>query len=624
MKGLKSHLQYCVFLLLILFARLSAFAQITPSQDAYINTATAATNYGTAATLGIVSSASSIQTTYVKFDLSSVPSGYTSANVAKATLKLYVNSVTTAGSFNVDVVNGTWSEKTITADLLPALGTTVKGSVPLTTANANTYLMIDLTATVGQWLSGSLANDGIALVPNSPLSATFQSKENTSQSHPAELDVVFTNGATLKGVTTATGSGLTGGGTTGTLSLSLTKSCTTNQVLQWNGSAWVCAAMSTGGGTGTITGVKAGTDLTGGGTTGAVTLNLDTTKVPLLAAANTFTGNQSVTGNLSATGTLVGTNAFVSNPTPAATAIYGLASATTGEGWGVEGLTDSIDPSAYGVYGLATAATGSAAGVYGQAESSNGIGVRGQVQSLSQIATTIDACCAGVWGDGGTAGDAGVLGTADQGRAGVFWNNSDIDFTLYAVAANPNGIPFVAADSTGNSYCSVNAKGDLSCTGTKNAVVPLDGGKRRVAMSAIESPVNWFEDAGSAQLVNGAAVVQLDSDFTQTVNTGMDYKVFPVPNGDCKGLYVTNKTATSFEVRELGGGTSSVRFDYRIMALRKNYENVRFADHTNDPDPSKMLASMHKAGGAGPSHAASSKTAMRLALPTAVQPTKAK
>jgi hypothetical protein len=36
--------------------------------------------------------------------------------------------------------------------------------------------------------------------------------------------------------------------------------------------------------------------LTGGGTTGTVTLNLDTTKVPQLAAANTFFNNQSITG----------------------------------------------------------------------------------------------------------------------------------------------------------------------------------------------------------------------------------------------------------------------------------------------------------------------------------------
>ena len=63
-----------------------------------------------------------------------------------------------------------------------------------------------------------------------------------------------------------------------------------------------------GTGAGTITGVTAGTDLTGGGTSGAVTLNLDTTKVPQLVAANTFTGNQTVNGNLSATGVVTGSS----------------------------------------------------------------------------------------------------------------------------------------------------------------------------------------------------------------------------------------------------------------------------------------------------------------------------
>jgi len=53
---------------------------------------------------------------------------------------------------------------------------------------------------------------------------------------------------------------------------------------------------------GTITGVTAGTDLTGGGTSGTVTLNLDTTKIPQLATNNTFTGNQTVNGNVSVVG----------------------------------------------------------------------------------------------------------------------------------------------------------------------------------------------------------------------------------------------------------------------------------------------------------------------------------
>ncbi|MGA2859856.1 MAG: hypothetical protein ABSE40_23550 [Candidatus Sulfotelmatobacter sp.] len=54
----------------------------------------------------------------------------------------------------------------------------------------------------------------------------------------------------------------------------------------------------TGTGNGTITGVTAGTDLTGGGTSGAVTLNLDTTKVPQLATANTFSGAQTIRESL--------------------------------------------------------------------------------------------------------------------------------------------------------------------------------------------------------------------------------------------------------------------------------------------------------------------------------------
>src|SRR4029077_15409300 len=124
--------------------------------------------------------------------------------------------------------------------------------------------------------------------------ATFDSKENTGTSHPPELDIVY---SAIGGINTATGSGLVGGGTSGTLNLSLTNACSANQVLQWNGTAWQCAAV----GTGTITGVIAGTSLTGGGTSGSVTLNVDTTKVPQISGGNSFSGNQSVSGNVVAT-----------------------------------------------------------------------------------------------------------------------------------------------------------------------------------------------------------------------------------------------------------------------------------------------------------------------------------
>ena len=127
MKNLKS--QLLVLLLCTVCLLTGAYAQLTPSADAYRNTVDPATNYG-AKTLLNVESAS--QTTYIRFDLSSIPADCSGANITKATLKLYVNSVTAAGSFNVDYVTGTWAETTITADLAPALGTTIAASVPLT------------------------------------------------------------------------------------------------------------------------------------------------------------------------------------------------------------------------------------------------------------------------------------------------------------------------------------------------------------------------------------------------------------------------------------------------------------------------------------------------------------
>ena len=202
MKNLKSQSRFATILLVTLYGSLAASGQITPSGDAYTNTATPTTNLGTKPLLDVESGS---QTTYIQFDLSASPSGYTSASIAKATLKLYVNAVTTAGSFNVDFVSGTWSEKTITADVAPALGTTIVSSVPLTSANVHDYILIDITPALGAWLDGTEPNDGIALLANSPLNSSFDSKENAANSQPAELDLVFAGGGTISGLTTASG-----------------------------------------------------------------------------------------------------------------------------------------------------------------------------------------------------------------------------------------------------------------------------------------------------------------------------------------------------------------------------------------------------------------------------------
>jgi hypothetical protein len=740
-----------------------AYGQLTPSQDSYTNTATPTTNFGAKTLLDVESS----QTTYIQFDLSAIPAGYTSANITKATLKLYVNAVTTAGSFNVDYVNGVWTESKIDASNAPALGTTIAASVPLTTADKNQYILIDITPAVQAWLSGT-PNDGIALVANSPLNASFDSKESTSTSHSPELDIVFAGGGTLTGVTTASGSGLTGGGTSGTLNLSLTNACATNQVLQWNGSAWICASA----GTGTVTSVGSGAGLTGGPITGSGTLSLDTTKVPLLAAANTFTANQTVNGTLSATrvvsgsvaigttapthalevssagataaqmamvssgsdaafslkntasggreywidsgsngagvgagnfavydstagvtrlvvsqagnvgigttapqytldvhgtGNFTGNVTFTGNQTvsgdivatSSTIGLLGVSNATSGTEYGVGGLASS--PAGYGVWGFNTASggtgvfgvesatSGTAVGVYGSSASSGGYGVEGLNTASSggigvygvapqfglygtatgsgntvgvygsgadglqgsgsnygvysaTLATGIAGTYGlygapstigkafkeggGVWADTNWDGDASgtyipaLAASADANIAGLFWNNSNLEPSVYAKNNGSGGGDIVRAEGAGGS-CALTGGGDAACTGVLKSVVATTGSvAARVETYSVQSAENWFEDAGTAQLVNGAASVNLESVFGQTVNTGVEYHVFLTPDGDCKGLYVSAKTASGFEVRELGGGASSIAFEYRIMAKRVGYENVRLKDVT--------------------------------------------
>jgi hypothetical protein len=562
---------------LLVFLSTAAYAQITPLGDSYINTADPTTNYG-AKTLLDVDGAK--QATYIQFNLASIPA---TASISQATLKLYVNAVTTAGSFNIDYVNGAWSEGTIDASNAPPLGTAIASNITVTTADTNQYILVNVTSAVQAWLNGSETNNGLALVANSTFNATFDSKENTTTSHPAELDIAFAGGdGTITGVNTASGSGLAGGGTSGTLNLSLTNGCAANQVLQWSGSAWACSSA----GTGTITGVTAGADLTGGGTSGNVTLNLNTTALnetyALVGAENTFAYPQVINGGLTA-----------SSSSSGGTGVY----ANAGSSGGSNGVV------AYGATGVAgyTTVNGSIA-LYGDAGSSSGsngvvgygaTGVAGN-STITGSYGTYGNGSTGVWGNAnGTGANVGVSGTTGSGIAvegtavlgvgGYFINDSDNGdpaLVVYNDAPANDASAFAMSVGGPGGYCEIDNNGNFGCSGSKSAVVPVDGGARKVALYAVEAPENWFEDYGSGQLSSGSARIDLEPTFAQTVNTDLDYHVFLTPRGECEGLYVTNLTPSGFEVRELHHGSSSIAFDYRIIAKRKNYETVRLADLT--------------------------------------------
>jgi hypothetical protein len=267
-----------------------------------------------------------------------------------------------------------------------------------------------------------------------------------------------------------------------------------------------------------------------------------------------------------------------------------------GTGMQVSGSTTGFTASGSDGDGVDGTSSGGGNGVYGLAENlgEEHAGVLG-VGNGSSATYALYNIYSGVWGDTGTSSTAispawaiGVLGTADDSHAGVFLNNSSSWSTLYISNASTGGTGAVKTSdifatlkaSTSTGTCGIGGNGDLTCTGQVKTLATTGGGSRTVETYSMQSPENWMEDFGSGTLARGAAVVQIDPAFAETVSETADYHVFITPNGDSKGLYVTHKTATSFEVHESGGGTASMSFDYRIVAKRRGFEAQRMADVT--------------------------------------------
>jgi hypothetical protein len=261
------------------------------------------------------------------------------------------------------------------------------------------------------------------------------------------------------------------------------------------------AAGQTFPGVGTITAVNTGTGLTGGGNHGSVSVSLNTS----------FTDGR----------------------------------------YAQPGVSNNFGPDQF--FG---------AGVFAQSVNSNG-----DVDALGNVNALI----------GTVQGQVGSFGFSTVGGQSLFSVTGNGTQALQLQSfANPANNAFIEAqfDNNLNPVFWTDALGDTTAIGAKNAAVPLKNGKM-VKVFSMESPEVWFEDFGSGRLMGGITTVQLDRKFAQTVNLAKRYHVFVTPKGDCKGLFVANETKNGFEVRELGGGQSSVDFDYRIVAHRNGYDAMR-------------------------------------------------
>lgn len=351
------------------------------------------------------------------------------------------------------------------------------------------------------------------------------------------------------------------------------------------------AAGQTFSGSGEISGITAGTDLTGGGTTGNVTLNLDTTLVPQLGFTNTFTTGQIIEGASTISGTNEsGPMLTVSN---SGDTFSSAITATNGGQYGI-GISASASSDGDGIEGFGTQTAGSI-GVLGALANSNGF------SNSFFLLLDDDGLDSGIWADGADGQESALIATADDLDAGIFYNNSATNSTIFVVnqAGGPtgngtrdinNGAPaanaapgfgtVVRAEGFGG-VCGINQMGSIACTGQVKTLAATQNGTRQVETYSVQSAENWLEDYGSGQLSHGGVTIKLDPTFVDTVNTGVDFHVFLTPGGDCKGLYVTNKTANSFEVHELGGGATSIAFDYKIVAKRRGHETERLVDVTD-------------------------------------------
>jgi hypothetical protein len=202
--------------LAILLTSAVVWAQAPVKDDAYVTSTSTSGNYGGNASLFVqTGGASGGVFSYLRFDLSRIPTGaalgsgaVTSAMVRKATVRLYLTAVTGVGNFDVYEVLGSstsqnWTESSITYNSqssysLKSIATGV--NLIQATSQKLHYIDVDITQAVKDWLdylngAGGQYNNGIVIKPStSPLSSisvAFSSKEDSTYSHDPELNIVF-------------------------------------------------------------------------------------------------------------------------------------------------------------------------------------------------------------------------------------------------------------------------------------------------------------------------------------------------------------------------------------------------------------------------------------------------
>jgi trimeric autotransporter adhesin len=272
------------------------------------------------------------------------------------------------------------------------------------------------------------------------------------------------------------------------------------------------------GGGGTIAGVTAGTDLTGGGSSGSVTLNLDTTKVPQLAAANTFTGSQTINGNLSATGVITGSGFQIGS------SLFDYGSAVQGNAFlGFAGNTATVSEAIF----------------------NTGVGYTALASNTSGGGNTASGAAAL------NANTTGAGNTADGVKA-LYSNTTGVSNTAVGSLALLNNTAGLGNTAVGRSALISNT------TGNNNTVLGIDSLIDNTTGSdniAIGDTVLGFNGTGGQNIAIGTAALQ--SSETGFQNTATGYQALYKSTGSSNSAY----GAQAFHSLGSGNENTAVGFE---------------------------------------------------------------
>jgi hypothetical protein len=192
-------------------------------------------------------------------------------------------------------------------------------------------------------------------------------------------------------------------------------------------------------------------------------------------------------------------------------------------------------------------------------------------------------------------GSAGVEGESSAGTPAVRGQALD-SASISVVGVGGGGDIFQGLNSASTAVFNVSDGGNIVIAGEIFTSGTCNGGctrTRRVQSYVPHESVPMSEDVGEAQLVDGHAYVPISADFANVIDRRTTYLVFITPEGNSRGVYVSDKSHGGFAVHENEGGHSTLAFSYRIVAKPYGEDETRLPMVNLKSEPRRTFVKMH-------------------------------